>query len=168
MYGTQAFTQKDLVVRLSDADEFYKFLDICYNKLSREGGGENLNGSSRCGFIRINRESVVPYTVRDGHKYVPLFYFEGETENLKLKADRLEGWDLSYLKFCCKVQGIRNELFASETCSVISLADIKTYFPLGTEFEEYWPNKMLESQLLVPSKGNKCSYIFTRISFLII
>ncbi|XP_026333406.1 uncharacterized protein LOC113240343 isoform X2 [Hyposmocoma kahamanoa] len=148
-FGRDPFTQKDLVVRLSDAYEFYNFLDVCYNKLLRG----TTNTKDKCGFIRINKESVVPYTVRDNQKFVPLFYFEGETDNLKLKADQLKGWDLSYLKFCCKVQGIRNELFASETCSVISLTDIKTYFPPGTEFEEYWPNKVVDSQLLISAKG---------------
>ncbi|KAK2587337.1 hypothetical protein KPH14_003054 [Odynerus spinipes] len=151
-FGRDQFTCKDLVVRLSDAKEFYTFLDVCYTKLtagtnpSVSGGGHNK--AEKCGFIRINKESVVPYTVKDGLQYVPLFYFEGETENLKLKAEKLEGWDLSYLKFCCKVQGIRNELFASETCSVISLSDIKSYFPPGTGFEDYWPNKVMDSQLL--------------------
>ncbi|KAL4709469.1 hypothetical protein ACJJTC_012806 [Scirpophaga incertulas] len=149
-FGRDPFTQKDLVVRLSDAYEFYNFLDVCYNKLLRG----TTNSKDKCGFIRINKESVVPYTVRDGQKFVPLFYFEGETDNLKLKADQLKGWDLSYLKFCCKVQGIRNELFASETCSVISLSDIKSYFPPGTEFEEYWPNKVVDSQLLISAKGS--------------
>lgn len=154
-FGRDAFTCKDLVVRLSDAREFYTFLDVCYTKLTA-GTNPNVTGgrkTDKCGFIRINKESVVPYTVKDGLQYVPLFYFEGETENLKLKAEKLEGWDLSYLKFCCKVQGIRNELFASETCSVISLSDIKSYFPPGTGFEDYWPTKVMDSQLLVNSNG---------------
>ena len=30
----------------------------------------------------------------------------------------VDGWDLAYLKFCCKVQGIRNELFANDVCKV--------------------------------------------------
>jgi hypothetical protein len=143
------------VVRLSDAKEFYTFLDVCYTKLTAGTNPNVTNGrkAEKCGFIRINKESVVPYTVKDGLQYVPLFYFEGETENLKLKAEKLEGWDLSYLKFCCKVQGIRNELFASETCSVISLSDIKSYFPPGTGFEDYWPTKVMDSQLLVNSNG---------------
>ncbi|XP_029050488.1 uncharacterized protein LOC114879598 isoform X2 [Osmia bicornis bicornis] len=152
-FGREQFTCKDLVVRLSDAKEFYTFLDVCYTKLTTGTNPNASNGSDKCGFIRINKESVVPYTVKDGLQYVPLFYFEGETENLKLKAEKLEGWDLSYLKFCCKVQGIRNELFASETCSVISLNDIKSYFPPGTGFEDYWPTKVMDSQLLVTSKG---------------
>ena len=41
--------------------------------------------------FRINGESVVPYTVKEGMKYVPLFYFEGETEHLKLKSEVVDG-----------------------------------------------------------------------------
>lgn len=148
-FGRDMFTTRDLIVRLSDANEFYTFLDVCYSKLIQG----TCNPKDRCGFIRINKESVVPYTVKNDNKYVPLFYFEGETDNLKLKADKLEGWDLSYLKFCCKVQGIRNELFAHDSCSVISLNAIKSYFPPGTGFEDYWPSKVVDSQLLLNGKN---------------
>ncbi|KAL0270651.1 UNVERIFIED_CONTAM: hypothetical protein PYX00_007993 [Menopon gallinae] len=157
-FGRDHFTNKDLVVRLQDASEFYNFLDVCYNKLLLSSS----NPKDKCGFIRINGESVVPYTVRLNVKYVPLFYFEGETDSLKLKAEKLEGWDLAYLKFCCKVQGIRNELFASETCSVISLNDIKSYFPSGTSFEDYWPSKVIDSQLLVCSKNQNANPSWTK------
>lgn len=149
-FGRDMFTQKDLVVRLSDATKFYQFLDICYRKLI----SGSKSPSEKCGFIRINKESVVPYTVRNGEQVVPLFYFEGETENLKQKADLLSGWDLAYLKFCCKVQGIRNELFSSENVAVISLTDIKSYFPNGTEFEDYWPSKVVDSNLLIGNRSN--------------
>ena len=53
----------------------------------------------------------------------------GETEHLKLKSEEVDCWDLAYLKFCCKVQGIRNELFASDTCKVVALEEIKGHFP---------------------------------------
>lgn len=36
---------------------------------------------------------------------------------------------------------------------MISLNDIKSYFPPGTGFEDYWPTKVMDSQLLVNSKG---------------
>merc|ERR1712025_1113363 len=136
-FGKEAFTSKDLVVRLKDAKEFHKFLDLCHKKLVLKKS----NASDRCGFFRINGESVVPYTVKEGTKYVPLFYFEGETDHLKLKSETVQGWDLAYLKFCCKVQGIRNELFANEICSVVALEEIKGHFPSGTTFEDYWPAK---------------------------
>ena len=55
---------------------------------------------------------------------------------------QVDGWDLAYLKFCCKVQGIRNERFANEdVCKVVALEEIKGHFPSGTMFEEYWPAK---------------------------
>ena len=155
-FGKEKFSMKDLIVRLSDAQKFQQFLDVCYKKLTN-----NSTANDKCGFIRINSESVVPYTYRDGQKMVPLFYFEGETDNLKLKADSLSGWDLSYLKFCCKVQGIRNELFASETVAVISLDDIKSYFPQGTIFEDYWPNKVVDTQLLVAQKSHNSTINWT-------
>ena len=136
-FGKEAFTSKDLVVRLKDAREFHRFLDLCHKKLVLKKS----NASDRCGFFRINGESVVPYTVKEGVKYVPLFYFEGETDHLKLKSESVEGWDLAYLKFCCKVQGIRNELFANDTCKVVALDEIKGHFPAGTTFEDYWPAK---------------------------
>lgn len=155
-FGKEKFSMKDLIVRLSDAQKFQQFLEVCYKKLTNFS-----TPNDKCGFIRINSESVVPYTVRDGQKMVPLFYFEGETDNLKLKADSLSGWDLSYLKFCCKVQGIRNELFASETVAVISLDDIKSYFPQGTIFEDYWPNKVVDTQLLVAQKSHNSTINWT-------
>ena len=141
-FGKDLFTTKDLVVRKSDAGQFHKFLETCYKKLVLKA----IDVNDRCGFFRINGDSVVPYTVKEVNgspvQYVPLFYFEGETENLKQKAQTVEGWELSYLKFCCKVQGIRNELFASEKCQVVSLEDIKSHFPSNTDFQDWWPTRM--------------------------
>lgn len=59
-FGRSMFTHKDLVVRLSDVSKFWMFLDVCYRKLSMGNSGAQ---SEKCGFIRINKESVVPYTV---------------------------------------------------------------------------------------------------------
>ncbi|KAF5275955.1 hypothetical protein FQA39_LY00751 [Lamprigera yunnana] len=148
-FGRNHFTNRDLIVRCTDALEFYHFLDTCYNKLVHR----NINPLDRCGFIRINKESVVPYTVYSEEKHLPLFYFEGEIDTLKLNAVNLEGWDLAYLKFCCKVQAIRNELFCHDSCTVISLSVIKEYFPPDTDFEDYWPVKVLDSRLLINNKA---------------
>ncbi|CAB0012966.1 unnamed protein product [Nesidiocoris tenuis] len=145
------FTTKDLVVLLDDANEFYQFLDFSYKKLLSPSSEVS---NDRCGFVRINKDSVVPYTVKDKCRYVPLFYFEGETDTLKKSTGVLGPWDLAYLKFCCKVQGIRSELFANDDCPVISLLDIKSFFPTGTVFDEYWPTKTVDSQLLVSAKSS--------------
>ncbi|XP_026289035.1 uncharacterized protein LOC113214011 isoform X2 [Frankliniella occidentalis] len=156
-FGRDPFTTKDLVVRLQDADEFYTFLDVCYNKLLPQ----NNTNSNKCGFIRIDGESVVPYILRNGTKYVPVFYFEGDTCSLIQKSETLEGWDLAYLKFCCKVQGIKAELFEKDNCSVISLEDINGFFPADTNFEDYWPSKVVDRQLLVSTAKSDSSATWT-------
>lgn len=156
-FGRDLFTTKDLVVRLKDARCFYKFLDTCFKKLVQKSPEQ----SEFCGFVRINGESVVPYTVKEKVKYVPLFYFEGETDTLKLKAEKIDNWELAYLKFCCKVQGIRNELFASDTCSVVSLEDVQQYFPSNTQFEDWWPQKTAEP-MKVASHGTKPGGMWTQ------
>ena len=70
-------------------------------------------------------------------------------EDLDLNVEKVEGWDLAYLKFCCKVQGIRHELISAKYCDVVALDDIKDLFSSGTTFEDYWPNK---SCLELPKK----------------
>lgn len=69
-FGRDLFTHKDLVVRLDDVNKFYTFLDVCYRKLMMGNSGAH---SEKCGFIRINKESVVPYTVsfEDGFMCAP-------------------------------------------------------------------------------------------------
>ena len=96
---------------------------------------------------------MVPYTANKNKikKYIPLFYLEGLSEtDMDLNVDKVEGFDLAYLRFCCKVQGIRNELIAANSCRVVALDDIKEFFPSGTTFEDYWPAK--SSLELLPKK----------------
>ncbi|CAG7732260.1 unnamed protein product [Allacma fusca] len=146
-YGNDPFTERDLVATLQEVEELHAYLVFAYNILS--SGGHNKDGNfTRCGFVRVNNESLIPYTLLrsepDGEKGVPLFYFEGQTDILKVKAKPLTGWDLAYLKVCCKVQGVRKELIAGDTLNIVKLSDLKSYFPKRTVFtEQCWP----------PSKG---------------
>nr|XP_023017310.1 uncharacterized protein LOC111506474 [Leptinotarsa decemlineata] len=155
-FGRKEFTPKDLIISLTDANELYTFLRHCYAKVVNGTDSEKLE---RCGFIRINRESVVPYTMYNEQKYVPLFYFEGDTNLLQQQAVKLEGWDLSYLKFCFRIQGIRKDLFAHDSCPAISLNDIKNYFPPGTMFEYYWPSntfQLIRQNINHQQQGAQC------------
>lgn len=137
LFGKATFNGKDLIVSLEDATAYYHFLALCHNRVVKK----QCNPGDRCGFVRIGGESVVPFTLHQSKQYVPLFYFEEVTEHLQLNSSQIDGWDLAYLKFCCKVQGIRQTLFASDVCKVVALEQIKNYFPPGTSFEDYWPAK---------------------------
>lgn len=47
------------------------------------------------------------------------------------------------LQLCCKVQGIRNELFSNDSYSAVSVDEIKQQFPPQTELQLYWPSRSL-------------------------
>ncbi|XP_016661593.1 uncharacterized protein LOC100569111 [Acyrthosiphon pisum] len=97
IYGKKMFfAGQDYIVRLDEVDEFYKFIEVCYKKLMC-----NITpvSTEKCGFIRINSTSVVPYCIEDNRKLVPLFYLEGKTEIVERRAVKFENWNLAYLKF---------------------------------------------------------------------
>ncbi len=75
--------------------ELLSFLELCNKKLVLKMS----KSDDRCGFLRINSESVVPYTYIKGVKQVPLFYFEGETDGLKLTSSTCSNWDLVICHF---------------------------------------------------------------------
>ena len=151
-FGQELFTTKDVNVRTSDADQLCKFLEYCYKKLVLKV--VDVDASDRCGFFRINGDAVMPFTVKEVNgtpiQYVPLFYFEGEIEKLEKKVQTVDNWELSYLKLCGKVQGIKDELFVGETCKVVSLEDIKSNFSPNTAFKVWWPRQMAFGGLVNP------------------
>jgi len=136
-FGREAFTDRELVVKQEDSEEFYRFLSLCHRKLILK----NSTSEDRCGFMKVNEDrGVIPYIVKEGVRYAPLFYFEGGTEGLEKKGSLvMGGWDLTYLKFCCKVQGIRKELFEGSNCKMVSVDNVRDHFSAGTVFEDYWP-----------------------------
>ena len=133
-YGREHFTVRDLVINLVDALELLHFVQTCQEKLVRK----SCNPDDRCGFFRIGGESVVPYTVIDDVKYVPLFYFEGETVNLDKKAIQITGWDLAYLKvtrsiyifFFFSFYSLNICFYSQRSCVVKFKESATSFFPM--------------------------------------
>jgi len=138
LYGNKMFIAgKDYIVLLEDVQQFYTFIKICYNTLLCN---INTGRKEKCGFIRQrNSEMSLPYCIVDNQKLVPLFFFDGELESVIDQAVKLKNWNLAYLKFCCTIQGIKNEHFSSDSCLVISLDVIKNCYPTDTIFDDFWP-----------------------------
>lgn len=109
-------------------------MTLCYNRVVKKECSE----TDRCGFVIIGEESIIPFILYESKRYIPLFYLEDEdiTEELHSKSVWVDGWNVAYMKFCCKVQGIRPSLYESDVCKVIPLDEI---VPQGTECEDYWP-----------------------------
>ena len=134
LFGKDSFTTKDLIVKVEDAVLFYQFLELCHKKLILKQS----YASDKCGFTRIGGLSDVPHVKVETKNYLPVFYFDGEIDR---QCVTLRGMDWAYLKFCCKVQGVRDELIASDVCEAVAVEDMGDYFPPGTTFVDYWPTK---------------------------
>lgn len=163
-YGENSFSTTDYIVRFEDMCEFYGFIEFCYTKLFY-----NIitNLEEKCGFIRINFKSVVPYIVKENIKYVPLIYFNFTDKNLTQQCVQIKDWSLAYLKFCCKVQDITANLYSSGFCRMINIDLIKRYFSPKTHFEEFWPDSFNKSQLINDNKEAKESSFWIRKSLVI-
>jgi len=134
LFGRDSFTTKDLIVKVEDVVIFYEFLELCHKKLILKQSA----ASDKCGFTRIGGLSDVPHVKVETKNYLPLFYFDGDVDK---QCVTLRGMDWAYLKFCCKVQGVKDELICSDVCEAVAEEDMKDYFPLGTTFVDYWPTK---------------------------
>lgn len=136
-YGNELFTDKDLIYPLQDAVQLHDYLSFCYMKITKSG----VTDDQRCGFIKIindDKINLVPYVLAKGNKFVPVFYFDGDCDYLEKGAVELKGWDLAYLKFVCKIQGIRRVLYDKEMVEVVELEYLKKFFLPGTKFEIGW------------------------------
>jgi len=138
MFGKHTFIAgKDCLVRIEDVQELKQFLDVCYDKVQSNSNDQTV----QFGFIKIDSK-YVPYYTKEDQKYLPLFCFEGSTDDLLIGAVELKNWDLAYLKFCFQVMCIYDNLYDKNYCTVISLNDIMNYFPPETTYEDCWPNNL--------------------------
>lgn len=154
----------DQIVRYEDIYECYLFMEVCYKTLKNKFSPIRKH---KCGFIRIwecpelpdQWMYLVPYCFIDNKKYVPLFYFEC-TDELKHQAIKLEDWNLAYIKFCCKIQGLYRH-FPIDSCLVISLDIIMSQFKPQTKYVDFWPEKMFEV-MSIKANGNKSFHIISQ------
>jgi len=154
-FGREKFNAKDLLVKKKDLVECHEFLDLCHRKMIQKKATEK----DRCGFIRIGGTSDVPYTKVGSVKFLPSFYFEGELDHAK--CVRLTRWDWAYLRFCCKVQGVKDELIKGDYCEAVALHELRMFFAPGTSFVEYWPSKDFISRVI--SKTSPRQGCWTRV-----
>lgn len=58
------------------------------------------------------------------------------------------------IKFCCMVLDMNNEIYTHKSCIATTLNTIKNLYVPGTNFEEYWPIKVNNAQLLTNMEEN--------------
>lgn len=136
-YGSKEFTNKDNIYLLTDCIQLYKYLDFCYKKLTKTACADE----QRCGFIKLINDgefSMVPYVSVEDKKMVPVFYFDDDCDYLEKGAVSVNGWHLAYLKFVCKIQGIRRVIYDKDQLDVVELEYLKKLVSPETKFEFTW------------------------------
>lgn len=135
-FGYDQFTPKDLVVPLDDAQQFYEFLGTCYYKLLDPNAPQSKQ-FNRCGFLKMNHV-VTPYVLQNNIRYVPLLLFEKDSDGLTAKGRKVDVWECSYLKLCCKLSGLYESLISHDVF-VVSVDDVVECCKHSVVCEEWWP-----------------------------
>lgn len=84
-----------------------------------------LGNNEKFGFLRMNIGSIVLYCTIDDQKHVPLLFFDEALEILIDDYFKIENWNLAYIKFCCIVENIRNDIITSKSYLVTRLSVIR-------------------------------------------
>lgn len=134
--NTTIQTNNRLIVELNDLKEYYTFLKYCFYKLTHQALPCFV--TEKCGLIRINTDSVLPYCIINEQKYVPYFYFENKLKAFKSLTIEAEKWNFTYIKLCYLVHGIKYDFSNFSSFSIISIDIIKN-FESNVYVEEYWP-----------------------------
>lgn len=151
----------EFVVSVDEMFEFYDFLKVCYGNIKCDATAaaaaatldrDSSSSSSLLGFIRVGgSNALVPYTTIGDRKYLPLLFFDGNTELLLDRAVKMEKWHLAYVKFCLYVMGVRETLYAGKSCLMaVTLDELKRHFPSETVFDVVrWPDRLVDTKHLI-------------------
>ncbi|KAK3601032.1 hypothetical protein CHS0354_029252 [Potamilus streckersoni] len=170
-YGRKEFSQKDLIVLLSDFVEFYNLVKKTFpesTNTKNTKASEEKELSSYCGWLQINN-TVTPYVKRPSGKYVPLSVIRYAAGLMTSENDSVKGVlptqiECDLMNRACKLAGF-NFNFA-KTTRIIALTDIlQTNFVHVTElpmenplshahYMEFAANKFLLSGHCEPNRQN--------------
>ncbi|KAL3866103.1 hypothetical protein ACJMK2_043436 [Sinanodonta woodiana] len=161
-YGRKEFSQKDLIVLLSDFVEFYNLVKKTFpenNNTKNTKAAEEKELSSYCGWLQINN-TVTPYVKRPSGKYVPLSVIRYAAGLMTSENDSVKGVlptqiECDLMNRACKLAGF-NFNFA-KTTRIIALTDILqtnfvhvTELPMENPLSHAHYMELAASKLLLP------------------
>lgn len=135
---------KDYIASLDDVMQFYEFLEACVQYLQYNNEPQDIY---KFGFISLISSTLtqnVPYILINSQKYLPIFYFENLSIELRTPGSLIiEGLYMAYIKFCCKIQGLTYNMKKWASCIGLRLDIIKNYIIQEYIFEEhFWPESI--------------------------
>lgn len=156
-FGKATILKGEPLVELTDARSFITFLEDCRRLFNDPSSAEQ-----KCGFIRVNKEAIIPFVLIGGNKHVPLYYFKTVTK-ANIQTDALETkamneWDSCYMKFCSRIVGADDDYdFYGD--HFVDLLNVTPFLSFYAEVEEYIPPEEVYKEFFDGAKGNSFKYL---------
>ena len=132
-FGQRENFGDDYLVRTTDAIEYFHYLAFCLNRmLSQEADGE------RCGFLTVSETHEMAFVTVAGSVYIPVFYLEEKPDPSTWTV--ISGWDWAFLRFCCLLQRISQELLSGSGVVCVEMTELTKLLPLSSTFRTFWPD----------------------------
>ena len=132
-FGQRENFGDDYLVRTTDAIEYFHYLAFCLNRmLSQEADIE------RCGFLTVSETHEMAFVTVAGSVYIPVFYLEEKPDPSTWTV--ISGWDWAYLRFCCLLQRISQELLSGSGVVCVEMTELTKLLPLSSTFRTFWPD----------------------------
>lgn len=133
-FGQQDQFTDDYLVKTTDAIQYSHYLTFCTNRIIRQDEDSHF----KCGFLTVSGTHEVTFVTVGGKPYIPLFYLQGVPQ--LLTSTTISGWDWAYLRFCCLLQRISQELLSSPDVLCVDLPELLLLLPLDTTLRTFWPD----------------------------
>ena len=109
-YGKQPFVTQDLIVKMSDFEDFYSIVKKHFppSLLAQLSGNQVQEKKTNGGWVQINN-TVVPYVTRGNAKYVPLSvirYAAGLLTDVRVDGETCIEEECAFLNESCKAAGV--------------------------------------------------------------
>jgi len=100
---------------------------------------EQVTGNAKFGYIKIEGEPI-PFVTINSKKYLPKFYFDSP-DDWSCNTLNINGDNVEYVKFLCKLQNIRKELYDTNEIEALSHDEVMSQLRPGTFVQSYWPTR---------------------------
>ncbi|XP_076256076.1 uncharacterized protein LOC143193634 [Rhynchophorus ferrugineus] len=141
-FGKLLFIEgRDTKMLLEDFVHMYEFLKFCVRIMfALNNNMHNDINEDSCGFLQIDgTNKFVPFVVRNGEKYSPMFCFERTCWQPKDKFVKATKWELTYLRFLFRLQGLEKKDIQLNSCDLVNIVDVRQYFDHQESFVPKWP-----------------------------
>ncbi|KAG1687288.1 hypothetical protein GQR58_008387 [Nymphon striatum] len=138
-FGKTSFSRFDLIVQVDAVKEMCEFLGNCHSVVIGESSNETLKFG-----ILVVIGTKIPYVVSENSKWIPLKYIPSSNIMASAVQNTVNKWEMGYLKFCCHLAKLNDNLIDEET-KLVRVQDITSVDGSTVQSEEINLSSFIDS-----------------------